>query len=256
MTDATCAACGATLPPRGRRGRSKYCSTRCANRVAAQHHRSRGRRKSISPKTQPCAWCAREYTTTRLNGRYCSNSCHMYGSGRELMVMELNWRHCDTCDLWWCHGSCCPRRDTHPVKAPPDMSPRPCHSCGTPFTPIRPAGYGAIYCSAKCRTRETNGRRRANAGSGGKRYRGDRVVGRVRRYAIYERDRWRCQLCGRKVNPDIQVPHPRAATLDHIVPVSRGGSHDEANLQLAHFGCNSKKRNKVNGTGEQLRLAV
>jgi 5-methylcytosine-specific restriction endonuclease McrA len=58
------------------------------------------------------------------------------------------------------------------------------------------------------------------------------------------------------VNPNLQVPHPKAASLDHIVPVSLGGDHSEANLQLAHFSCNSKKRNKVNGNGEQLRLAV
>ena len=37
------------------------------------------------------------------------------------------------------------------------------------------------------------------------------------------------------------VPEPLAATLDHIVPLSCGGEHSEANVQLAHFLCNSTK---------------
>jgi 5-methylcytosine-specific restriction endonuclease McrA len=32
-----------------------------------------------------------------------------------------------------------------------------------------------------------------------------------------------------------------AATIDHIVPVSRGGSDDPSNLQTAHMVCNSAK---------------
>lgn len=32
-----------------------------------------------------------------------------------------------------------------------------------------------------------------------------------------------------------------AMTLDHIIPLSKGGSHTADNLQCAHFMCNSKK---------------
>lgn len=257
MTDATCGGCDAPLPtpPPGRRGPSKWCSTRCANRAAQRRRRARVPRDPLVPVEKRCGWCDRSYSTTRYNGRYCSNSCARWDDPRARLTCGLNWRHCDTCDLWWCHSSSCPQSDTHPAKAPPDMSSRPCHSCGLPFVPLRPAGYFALYCSAECRTRETRARRRASGGEA-KPYRGDRVIGRVRRWAIYERDGWRCQLCKRKVNADLRVPHPMAATLDHIVPVSLGGDHSEANLQLAHLACNSRKRNKVNGTGEQLRLAV
>jgi len=37
------------------------------------------------------------------------------------------------------------------------------------------------------------------------------------------------------------VPHPKAPTVDHIVPVSEGGDDTRANVQLAHFVCNSVK---------------
>lgn len=69
---------------------------------------------------------------------------------------------------------------------------------------------------------------------------------------IYERDGWRCQLCHRKVNPKLEFPHPKSASLDHIVPMSQGGGHVKANVQLAHLSCNDLKG--VGGEAEQLRL--
>jgi 5-methylcytosine-specific restriction endonuclease McrA len=38
-----------------------------------------------------------------------------------------------------------------------------------------------------------------------------------------------------------RVPHPKAPTIDHIVPVSEGGDDTRANVQLACFRCNSVK---------------
>jgi len=37
------------------------------------------------------------------------------------------------------------------------------------------------------------------------------------------------------------VPHAKAPTVDHVVPVSEGGDDTRANVQLAHFRCNSVK---------------
>jgi 5-methylcytosine-specific restriction endonuclease McrA len=248
-----CPECDAPVPPATRRPR-KYCSKRCSDRAAQRAHRERvPRTRTPEVFTKTCAWCDKAYTTSRRPGRYCSNHCASYGNGQAVLASDLTWRLCKHCDHWYPHGQC-PLRDTHPRKAPPDLSPRLCHSCGTPFAPSRPSGHLAIYCSPRCNRREVSARRRARTRRD--QWRPDRNQGRIRRHAIYERDRWKCQLCGRKVNPDLTVPHPMAATLDHIVPVSLGGAHEEANLQLAHFGCNSRKRNKVNGQGEQLRLAV
>jgi len=68
---------------------------------------------------------------------------------------------------------------------------------------------------------------------------------------IFERDGWCCGLCGGKVNKRLRYPHPRSATLDHIVPLSKGGGHSRANTHCAHFVCNVKKQA---GPGGQLRL--
>ena len=42
-----------------------------------------------------------------------------------------------------------------------------------------------------------------------------------------------CWLCGA----------PGADTLDHVTPVSRGGTNDPANLRPAHRACNSERGN-------------
>ena len=75
----------------------------------------------------------------------------------------------------------------------------------------------------------------------------------VWRSKVYERDGWKCQLCGKALKRDAVVPHPKAPTLDHIIPLSKGGTHEYANVQAAHFICNSIKSD---GGTDQLRLAV
>lgn len=69
---------------------------------------------------------------------------------------------------------------------------------------------------------------------------------------VYERDGWRCGLCGGRVPKSKRYPHPKSASLDHIVPVSLGGTHTLANVQLAHWECNRLKG--VRAMNEQLRL--
>lgn len=69
---------------------------------------------------------------------------------------------------------------------------------------------------------------------------------------IYERDGWKCRLCYRKVNPKLRWPHPKSASLDHILPIAKGGGHVRTNVHLAHLACNASKRDR--GSGEQLML--
>lgn len=56
-----------------------------------------------------------------------------------------------------------------------------------------------------------------------------------------------CAICGRPVNFDLKFPDPWSATVDHIIPLSKGGSPaDIANMQLAHLQCNRLKASKMN----------
>ena len=55
-----------------------------------------------------------------------------------------------------------------------------------------------------------------------------------------------CGICGRAVDFDKKFPDPWSATLDHIIPVSKGGAPvDLENLQLAHLQCNRVKSSKL-----------
>lgn len=55
-----------------------------------------------------------------------------------------------------------------------------------------------------------------------------------------------CALCGQPVDKHLKYPDPMCATIDHIIPLDRGGHpSDLDNLQLAHLRCNRDKSNKL-----------
>lgn len=62
---------------------------------------------------------------------------------------------------------------------------------------------------------------------------------------VFDRDGWVCQLCNEPVDRDAEYPDPGYRSLDHIVPISKGGEHSRRNTQLAHLGCNVSKGNRV-----------
>lgn len=62
---------------------------------------------------------------------------------------------------------------------------------------------------------------------------------------LFERDKGRCQLCGYELSMDTKRPDPRTPTRDHIIPLSRGGTHERKNMQLACDVCNVRKSNRV-----------
>lgn len=63
------------------------------------------------------------------------------------------------------------------------------------------------------------------------------------RYEIMARDNWECQYCG-----------SAATTIDHIVPISKGGPSTWKNLVAACWSCNNKKGSKpLTETGMTLR---
>ena len=55
-----------------------------------------------------------------------------------------------------------------------------------------------------------------------------------------------CGICGKPVDFSLKYPHPLSPTIDHIIPVSKGGHpSDISNLQLAHRCCNRQKSDKL-----------
>ncbi|MBC3989345.1 HNH endonuclease [Streptomyces sp. AC563] len=55
-----------------------------------------------------------------------------------------------------------------------------------------------------------------------------------------------CWLCGHNIGYNLDPRHPLSFTLDHLVPLSRGGSLlDPANARSAHRRCNSARGNRT-----------
>lgn len=62
---------------------------------------------------------------------------------------------------------------------------------------------------------------------------------------LLARDGYRCGICGDSVDADAAYPDPLSKSIDHIVPLSRGGAHSPENCQLAHLRCNVSKGAKL-----------
>jgi len=67
----------------------------------------------------------------------------------------------------------------------------------------------------------------------------------VRREVVFERDGYLCRLCSTPLRVDVKAPHPHTPSIDHIVPLSRGGDHSYANIQSAHLACNVAKGARI-----------
>lgn len=63
----------------------------------------------------------------------------------------------------------------------------------------------------------------------------------VDKIKVFESNGWVCQLCYKPVDKELPWPHPYSKSLDHIRPLSKGGMHSYANVQLAHLRCNISK---------------
>lgn len=59
----------------------------------------------------------------------------------------------------------------------------------------------------------------------------------VRKY-VFARDKYQCQSCG-KTSSQTKL------TVDHIIPLARGGQNDISNLQTLCFTCNQEKTDKL-----------
>ena len=80
------------------------------------------------------------------------------------------------------------------------------------------------------------------------------------------RDKDRCWICGKKVDwndcelreNNIFAAFNNYPSIDHVMPLSKGGAHTWDNVRLAHCGCNSKKSDKlmIEEPSGQIRLTV
>lgn len=161
-------------------------------------------------------------------------------------------RYCDACvaaQVW--------------LTGPPSRYRRACALCGVSrMTSPGSLPEGQYICHPCRRTDEKHRaaiaakRRLREAGRGDFRERARRYgveYEPVDRYKVYARDKWTCGICRRKVSRTCVYPDPLSPSLDHVVPMSKGGGHTYANTQCSHLICNVRKGDRGAG-GEQLAL--
>lgn len=202
-----------------------------------------------------CEACGDTYNATYSAQRTCGRTCGVQ------INTQTTWPNCrvyiGSCvqcgDLFTaqkkrgcCSEACALRikrgydrvyNEARPRKNP---APAPCLTCSQGMFPFPPRN-----CPA-CVTQRKRGEKRRRAAL-------KRGVA-TESYTlaeIAERDRYRCGLCRKRVAMAKAVPDSDAPTVDHVVPLSCGGDDTRANVQLAHFLCNSRK--SANGS-QQLAL--
>lgn len=234
--------CGLSFKPKWvQAGRpARYCSQRCSLTAArAQRDANAAARVELD---RTCEVCGTRFRRRRVDvERTCSWACF-----RQLVAPPT--RHCVACG-----ASFEPRGDRPSNQFCSNDCFRAgvrnrCANCGNEFS----GSAKQKFCSRRCqhqvwlranahRNREYSQRRKARLR--------DAKVAVVDPLAVFERDGWICRLCGLGVDFALTHPDLAAATVDHVIPLSRGGTHEMGNVQLAHFSCNSRKGNRQDGGG-------
>lgn len=220
-----CLHCGQAYRPK-ESDRLTYCSRGCAY----AHKRRREEQRQIE-QTKPdgyvlrCGCCTNWFFTTSGRATVCSDRCSRrrnYIARRALKGGTLQCQYCG-----------------HTVTVQSHLT--------------STARVMRKYCSKQCRRKAKAKARSALERYWSRRACAERAGESIPPTEIFLRDGYRCQYCKCKVRTDVEVPHPRRATLDHIMPISNGGTHTRANLQTACFNCNCVvKRDRIEGN--QLRL--
>jgi hypothetical protein len=117
-----------------------------------------------------------------------------------------------------------------------------CRECKELTSPAYPSKR-SVFCSDEC-----SGRWQRREGKRwGLTLKRRRAADRIKRMRprLLARFGGCCGICGRSIDLTLRSPHPGSLTIDHIHPLSAGGSDEETNLWPAHRGCNEAKGDEI-----------
>lgn len=225
----SCVGCDAVIPVASTGKIPKYCSARC--RTWVNNHPG-----VPTPPLEKCGHC--DKPLNRAGKKYCSLRCGEIARGARL-AEPLSKRNCA---LPECGKEFQPKHRKQRCC---------CERHGKILCNRDGRAAGRRWSQGKPETRRRNLRAKTQRRRAA--IRGGRQIERFTDLEIFERDHWRCGICHRRVNEALSYPHPRSASLDHVVPLSEDpDGHTRANVRCSHLSCNVKRSNR--GGGEQLAL--
>ena len=123
-----------------------------------------------------------------------------------------------------------------------------CECCGELFVPKH---HNKKYCSERCARKSSNKRKDILRDKRLKE--NGEIDNSITLEKLYKRDDGVCKICGKKCDyNDYRKDENNSfiagndyPSIDHIIPISKGGQHTWDNVQLAHMICNSIKNNKI-----------
>lgn len=248
-----CVACGTSFTKPRRDGRKHKMCDPCREE------------KLTRPRptfTKPCAVCGTEFTAKVSFAMYCSKRCckaaykerdpaRALKQQREKKTREMErdpYRRTLAINgiLRVLRKMLKARRAAQHTDVLADRASTPCRTCG------KPVGDGYLgrplkYCSKTCRDGgEVTQAIRRKAGAVHRYALRASTIERFDPMVVFERDGWRCQICGVSTPKSRRgTNHHNAPELDHVVPISRNGEHSIANSQCACKRCNRWKSNKI-----------
>ena len=242
------------------RPNKRYCSTKCGRK--ANHRKQRqGINKECTCKGCGVVFNPKGYDRTEC----CSRECGWkWRSAKARRLRILSWitkpepnnaRQCILCDKVFiskskssiCSDECrkiisrtkVSERAKHIHNMSVDA--RECKECSAVFTPIY--GYsGVTYCSRTCSFRHNKRISKQKRRAIKRACDADNIDA----FKVFNEADWKCQSCGIDTPRQLRGKHkPNSPELDHIFPLSKGGSHTYDNVQLLCRGCNSVKSDTV-----------
>lgn len=114
-----------------------------------------------------------------------------------------------------------------------------CKECASFFETTK---SNSKYCSKVCGTKYSN--RRRDLVRRGRVLVNGKVDWSISINRLTKRDGRNCSLCNKVMNYSVDNNHNDYPSIEHVKPISKGGTHTWDNVKLAHRKCNSEKSNK------------
>lgn len=246
-----CKTCNADLPPKKPRGRKKlYCSKACDPNA----YKPKG---AGLPNCQICGSSLENVGTPGRPKRNCSKKCRIKARSIKLLKPK-DIRSCLNCEKvyetalphkTYCLNECRYIRQKQSsvtkyqleilTKYPNRLRTAPCGWCGEDRTfEIGKSVVNAFH--PKCTLEAQRARYRIKTVKRQKHKNPNRISHEqvVQEYGDV------CHICQEPIDMNLPRTNRLGLTVDHVIPLSKGGTDTMENLRPAHWICNNRKSNK------------